>query len=247
MTPSQGKDSIIFIDGASSGNPGPGGWGALILTAQDRVVELGGGANPVTNNQMELLAALRALERLEEIAPNGAVDVYTDSKYLIEGVTKWIFGWQKNGWKTKEGRPVANSDIWVRLNEVHFRRKKRAPVRWNHVPGHSGVAGNERVDEIAVAFSKGRDPYLYDGTLKDYSLSDLRDTAKSAPMAVKKKKKDGPAYSYLSLVNGKAMRHSTWSECENRVKGMTAAKYRKTLSAEDEQAILEEWGVRNFK
>nr|WP_233347707.1 ribonuclease HI [Hyphobacterium indicum] len=136
----------IHTDGACSGNPGPGGWGAL-LEWKGHEKELYGGEAETTNNRMELMAAICALESLKRPS---TVRLVTDSVYVRDGVTKWIHGWKKNGWKTAAKKPVKNEDLWRRLEEA----ARRHDVRWDWIKGHSGDPGNERADALAV---KGRD------------------------------------------------------------------------------------------
>jgi len=132
---------VIYTDGACSRNPGPGGWGA-VLRWKDTEKEMHGGDPLTTNNRMELMAAIQALEALQRPAK---VDLYTDSKYLLDGITKWIKGWQRNGWKTSANKPVKNDDLWRRLLEAMSRHQ----VTWLWVKGHAGDPGNERADELA--------------------------------------------------------------------------------------------------
>ena len=131
----------IFTDGACKGNPGPGGWGA-ILRIGTREKELSGGDPATTNNRMELTACIRALTALNRPC---AVTLHTDSRYVIDGITKWVFGWQKNGWRNAARQPVANADLWHELIAAV------APhvVDWQWVRGHSGHVENERVDRLA--------------------------------------------------------------------------------------------------
>jgi ribonuclease HI len=234
---------IIFCDGACSGNPGPGGWGTVVATSDGQVTELAGGDESTTNNRMELIASIRGLEFLEKTA--GEVDLYTDSAYVIRGITAWVHGWRRRGWKTAEGNDVANRDLWERLATVASRRGKADKISWLYVRGHTGVPGNERVDELAVAHSQGRRPALYRGPLKGYgvALLDIPESAGPLPEMREKQEKKA-AHSYLSLVNGVAKRHGTWGECERRVKGVSGAKFKKALSAAEEQAILATWRVR---
>ena len=131
----------IHTDGACSGNPGPGGWGA-ILQYRDAEKELHGGEPETTNNRMELTAAIEALSALKRAAP---VDLYTDSKYLRDGVTQWIHNWKKNGWKTSSKKPVKNADLWQKLDDLLDRHS----VEWHWVKGHAGNDLNERADELA--------------------------------------------------------------------------------------------------
>jgi ribonuclease HI len=131
----------IYTDGACSGNPGPGGWGA-ILTFADHKRELKGGEPHTTNNRMELMAAISGLEALKRPC---AVDLYTDSEYLRNGITAWIKTWKKNGWRTADKKPVKNVDLWKRLDEALSAHR----VSWHWVKGHAGHALNERADELA--------------------------------------------------------------------------------------------------
>ena len=135
------SDGSIFTDGACSGNPGPGGWGA-ILRFGDIEKELKGGENPTTNNRMELMAAISALEALKKPT---AVDLTTDSQYVRQGITSWIHNWKKNGWRTASKEPVKNVDLWQRLDEA----LKQHEVRWHWIKGHAGHAENERADQLA--------------------------------------------------------------------------------------------------
>jgi ribonuclease HI len=140
---------VIHTDGACSGNPGPGGWGAILESGKHRK-ELKGGESLTTNNRMELTAAISALEALK--APS-EVDLYTDSNYLRGGITSWIKAWKNNGWRTADKKPVANTELWRKLEEAAARHK----VRWHWVKGHVGHDGNERADELA---REGMAPFL---------------------------------------------------------------------------------------
>ena len=150
-------DIYAYTDGACSGNPGPGGWGALLQAMDgDTVVkekELQGGEANTTNNRMELLAAINALESL---ARPSALTVVTDSNYVKNGITGWIHGWKKNGWKNAAKKPVKNAELWQRLDEA----QRRHQVTWEWVKGHAGHPENERADELARAgmapFKKGQ-------------------------------------------------------------------------------------------
>jgi ribonuclease HI len=132
-----------FTDGACSGNPGPGGWGA-ILRMGDKEKELSGGDPATTNNRMELMGAIAALEALKRPCK---VRLHTDSVYVKDGATKWIHGWKKNGWKTSDKKPVKNVELWQRLDEA----RNGHEVQWIWVKGHSGHPENERVDALARA------------------------------------------------------------------------------------------------
>ena len=139
---------FAYTDGACSGNPGPGGWGALLIARDgDEIVkerELKGGEAQTTNNRMELLAAITALETL---AGPSTITIVTDSSYVKDGITKWIFGWKKKGWKTANKKPVKNEELWKRLDAATVRHN----VSWEWVKGHAGHPENERADELARA------------------------------------------------------------------------------------------------
>jgi ribonuclease HI len=236
--------TLVFTDGAAKGNPGPGGWGAIVVTADRMVIELGGGAPHTTNNKMELSGAIAALEQVADRRQR--ITVYTDSTYLIQGITQWVWGWRQKGWRTASGGEVLNRDLWERLFELASARGPKA-IDWRWVRGHVGTAGNERCDEIAVAFAMKQPPDLYRGPLDRYPIDVLTvpdDTSvpKRADGASKSRAKAAP-YSYLSLVNGELMRHTTWADCERRVKGRAGARYKKAISAADEAAILREWNI----
>ena len=140
---------VIHTDGACSGNPGPGGWGVILESGPHRK-ELKGGEAQTTNNRMELTAAIMALEALK--APS-EVDLYTDSNYLRGGITSWIKGWKRNGWRTADRKPVKNAELWERLDKASLPHV----VRWHWVKGHFGHDDNERADELA---REGMAPFL---------------------------------------------------------------------------------------
>lgn len=139
----------IWTDGACSGNPGPGGWGAVLMAA-GREKDLSGGEALTTNNRMELMAAISALEALRRPS---VVDLHTDSQYLRGGITGWIKAWKKNGWHTRDRKPVKNVDLWERLDAL----TQAHDVRWHWVKGHAGTEANERADALA---REGMKPYL---------------------------------------------------------------------------------------
>jgi ribonuclease HI len=144
---------FAYTDGACSGNPGPGGWGALLIAREGDAVlkerQLNGGEALTTNNRMELMAAISALEALERPT---TITVVTDSAYVKNGIGGWIEGWKRNGWRTADKKPVKNEDLWRRLDEARVRHK----VRWEWIKGHAGHPENERADELARA---GMKPY----------------------------------------------------------------------------------------
>ena len=142
------KHIEVFTDGACSGNPGPGGWGA-ILRFNGTEKELNGGEFESTNNRMELMAAISALTALKEPC---AVDLYTDSSYVRDGIGKWMINWKRNGWKTADKKPVKNAELWQMLDEA----RKPHQVEWHWIKGHAGHPENERADELARA---GMEPF----------------------------------------------------------------------------------------
>jgi len=141
---------VIYTDGPCSGNPGPGGWGAILISGRHRK-ELSGGEAVTTNNRMELMAAISALEALK-VAPS-RVDLHTDSEYVQKGIHSWIHGWKKNGWRTSARQAVKNAELWQRLDAA----RQRHDVHWHWVKGHAGHTENERADELA---REGMRPFL---------------------------------------------------------------------------------------
>ena len=244
---------VIFTDGSSRGNPGPGGWGTVIIYKDDvlKVRELGGHAEYTTNNRMELSAAVEALK---EIKNQGSIlnsdkgrtlILYSDSSYLINGITKWIYGWQKNNWLTKTKAPVENKDLWEILAELtqKITIQTRNKIEWRLVGGHIGVSGNERCDEIATQFADTIEPGLYNGSFEKYPVKNILDikidNSKEIRKSDNKSHSRAKAHSYVSLVNGVIKIDKTWIECEARVKGVRGAKYKKAVSAEDEKEIID--------
>ena len=229
----------IFTDGACSGNPGPGGWGAIVAAHGGRIKELGGGAPRTTNNRMELQAAIEALRYA---AGEGAsVDLYTDSSYVIHGIKTWLAGWRRRDWKRPDGSEVLNRDLWEDLDAA---ARTAGRVSWHYVRGHDGTPGNERCDEIAVSYSKGRPETLYDGDAGDYGfdLSRLPEDL-SVPEMNPSRSSKPKGGTYLSFVDGVVARHATWSECDARVRGKSRARFKKVQSPEEEARTLKGWGL----
>lgn len=235
--------TIVFTDGAASGNPGPGGWAACIRSPTGDIVELGGPEPDTTNNRMELMGVIRALAYLAKTS--GQVAVFTDSTYVIRGITQWIWGWRKRGWRKADGGEVTNQDLWKRLFSLTYDRKPA--VVWRYVPGHAGVPGNERCDRIAVGYSKKTRVVLFRGHESDYQ-HDLTVLPADAPLPEMKQRKAKPkAFSYLSVIGGDVIRHESWASCEARVKGRSGARFKKSTSAQNEIEILETWGLAPSK
>ncbi len=245
--PNELTSLAVFTDGASRGNPGPGGWGAVIIEIPNdqfqipkneeaksgRVVERGGREERTTNNRMELTAALQALSFVAQEWPGAAVRLYTDSSYVLNGITRWIYGWKQRDWQTKEQEAVKNSDLWQALDAA---AAAVSSVDWQLLSGHSGLAGNERADRIATSFADREPVELYQGSLSEYPLAGQN--LLSPPPAAGSGGRGGRAYSYVSLVDGEVKTHQSWPECQARVKGKDAW-FRKALSPEHEAEIID--------
>jgi ribonuclease HI len=225
------NEALIFTDGSSRGNPGPGGWG-FILSAGGRVREGAGREAKTTNNRMEIRAAVEALSLLPA---GGGATVVTDSSYLANGASKWLAGWRRKGWKTAVGEDVKNADLWQKMAELLDGRR----VSWRLVLGHAGVAANHHCDELATQAADGGSPALYDGPAAGYRVS------LEAPAPGTQTRSGGAdgkrAYSYLSMVDGEIRRHFNWPDCNARVRGVAGARFRKTFSPEDEASLVSAW------
>lgn len=225
-------DTIIFTDGAARGNPGPGGWGAIVVT-DEMVAELGDGEEHTTNNRMELLAAISALESI----PNEhEMTIWTDSAYVLNGSTRWVVGWKKNKWQTSQKEDVLNRDLWERLMTV----TEHKIINWKLLKGHAGHAPNERCDFIATAFADKKPIILYKGSRERYGVSLIvSDFAKIS--SVQKTTRGKKVHSYVSEVGGVVQTHKTWEECKMRVGGVSGARFKKSVSPSDEEEIIKEF------
>lgn len=150
--------TAIYTDGACSGNPGPGGWGTVLYFEDGAVHEMGGRAAQTTNNRMEMQAAIAGLQLFVASEQETPVELLTDSEYVKKGITEWITGWKRRGWKNSAKKPVLNRDLWQELDKVNQAAAQQTgtPVKWTYVRGHAGNTGNERCDTIARAFSLNR-------------------------------------------------------------------------------------------
>ncbi len=227
------KTVTIYCDGSAIGNPGPGGWGAVVAD-KARVKEIGGHETHTTNNKMELTASIQGLKA---IRAHANITVHTDSQYVINGITKWVQGWARNNWQTSQKTEVLNKELWQELVKVAGKHT----VTWKHVRAHTGIALNERVDMVANGFARKEKVELFYGSLAKYKeflkgMPKARVVSKSSS----KSKKTGPAYSYVSALDGKVLTHKTWAECEKRVKGKPA-KFKKVFSKEEEGSLIAEW------
>jgi ribonuclease HI len=220
------RGPIAYTDGACLGNPGPGGWGVRLLYPDDTIRELCGMAAATTNNRMELQAAIEALQILHS-APQAAI--FTDSRYVIDGLTKWLPAWRRRGWITTTNTPVKNRDLWIALERLHH-----PGVRWQHVRGHSGDPNNERVDTIARACAAGTCPPLFcgqAGTSADPVIA-APVTALLASATRACQGTHGPAR-YISIVHGNVAIDPDWATCAARVRGVSGAQYRKIRTPEE--------------
>jgi ribonuclease HI len=197
---------------------------------------------------MELSAAIEALSYVRDMGGEYTIDMHVDSQYVINGITKWVLGWEKNGWINSKKEEVLNRDLWEPLAEVVADlQMSGCKISWHHTPGHAGIEGNDRADVIATMFADGDTPELFNGDRSEYGVDLAPHAGDPRLLALKKtkskSKSEWKAYSYLSLVNGRIEKHSTWADCEKRVKGARGAKFKKSVSAEDEKAIKKTWGM----
>lgn len=242
----------VFTDGSSRGNPGPGGWGAILIFPSDSdskkgewVVEMGGGEKKTTNNRMEMKAVIEALKHSigkwsdKGVKPKPLM-VYTDSSYLIKGITQWVGSWERSGWTKRGGGTVKNEDLWKELKRL----TDKVDVTWNHVRGHTGVVGNERADEIACRFADGEEFPLKSCPYADYDINIMSLAGTSEPFSDesgKSKRSSREVYSYISSINGKTVSHGTWEECKERVNGVSGARFKKVYSPKEEAELMRDW------
>jgi ribonuclease HI len=234
---------VAYTDGACLGNPGPGGWGVRILYADGTVQECGGADPATTNNRMELQGAIAALKI---IGAEQEATLVTDSRYVIDGVTRWIHSWRRRGWLTAANTPVKNQDLWMLLE-----RRSHAGIRWQHVRGHTGDPNNERVDAIARAFAQGTPPALFCGRAGSsadpvLAITSLPATDSPAARLSATLPRPVPATAkaqYVSIVQGVVALDPDWASCAARVHGVSGAHYKKVRTAEELAAFCAEHGV----
>ncbi len=247
------NEIIIHTDGAAKGNPGSGGWGSIIIINNEKVIELGGGVARATNNQMELQAMIEGLDHVaKKIKPEGVqINIFSDSNYLLNGITSWIEGWKKNGWQTKAKQDVLNREYWEKLDEIKNKLSIKNELTFNKVKGHAGDPLNERCDDIASGFGLKEKLNLFSGSLKEHEqLFGFTDKDVKNPVLDKKKtvsKNTGKqAYSYVSIIDNKIHSDKTWELCEKRVKGKSGAKFKKVFSKEEEQDLIALWSLKSL-
>jgi ribonuclease HI len=223
----------LFTDGACSGNPGPGGWGTILIWGNHRKL-LSGGEPETTNNRMELTAVIEALRA---VPAEAGVRVVTDSQYVMNGITRWLAGWRKRGWRTATGSAVLNRDLWEALAALVGPR-----VTWEWVRGHAGHAGNERVDALARAqareYARARPPGAAAAARRAPSGADAAPGRSARGTAA-----GGPRPTYLSLVDGHLRRHADWPACQDAVHRRAGARYKKCSGADEERATVARWGL----
>ncbi len=235
---------VVFTDGAAKGNPGPGGWGVVVVTPDGEVTELGGRAAHTTNNRMELTGAINGLGAVRDLAGpvvglhrldlrhpgHPRVDLGLAQARLADG----------DGHRGAEPRPVGAA------GGADRRPRHQGGIDWHYVRGHVGTPGNERVDAIADGLAQHRPVTLYSGPLHAYEVAILdlpSDTTVPARKTRQRVERWPRPHSYLSVVDGQAIRHTTWADCERRVKGRSGARFKKAMSPADEIAILRGWNV----
>ena len=239
------KEIIVFTDGSSRGNPGPGGFGVVALYPDAHskmcVDELGGREESTTNNRMELKAVIEAIKNF--IGYYSHTDIselswkfYVDSGYVIQGAQTWIKGWKKNNWYTSTKEPVKNKDLWEEFDTLVT--ENNLNIIWNQIEGHAGVFGNERCDVIATNFADNKVVSLFTGPLSEYQLTkegegilniDALDMDKKNALKKRKSGVGTKAYSYVSSIDGVIEVHSSWAECEHRVKGKSKARTKPSI------------------
>jgi len=227
----------LFTDGACSGNPGPGGYGYLWLSPDFKVFEGGGFSPDSTNNQMELTAILEGIRARPKDALS--ITLYTDSRYALDGLTKYLHRWVKNGFKTTTQTSVKNETIWQQLyNEILNQNEFRITYQW--VKGHAGIPLQERVDDIARLYSLSMGAptpiHLRQGESVDPVLH---------AQAGQVPKKSFDAY-YLVYKNNHLSRYSTWEDCKKAVSGEAKVRYKKIHRAEEEQECMRKWGLEDY-
>lgn len=241
----QSEHATIFTDGSSLGNPGPGGWSFVMVYENSGVVyaKEGAGYSPqTTNNIMELTAALQAITLADKINIDQPLLIHTDSAYLVQGITTWVYGWEKNNWITSTKDDVLNKELWMDLLKAVRKFQIKNKIAWKKIKGHAGIPGNERCDTLATAYAAKEDTQLFSGTYEAYE--EKHGDILHIPKVIEKKKKKSPqgkAFSYLSEVEGVIERHETWLLCEKRVRGTKGARFKKAMTAKDEKEIITEW------
>jgi ribonuclease HI len=233
------RDLIIYTDGACSGNPGPGGWAAILIRGPERR-EIGGREEHTTNNRMEMQAAI---EGLRLARPGETVHVVTDSRYLHDGISQWIHGWKRRGWRRADGGEVLNRELWEELDRLTRRPGLR--VSWEHVRGHAGHLLNERCDELATAFARNAQPELRSTGASDPPVEPRpAETLAVPPPAEATSIPDPRRFPvYVSVIGEEVSVHDTWDQCDARVRGRPGARHKKVRTPAEYRDTLSGWGL----
>ena len=226
----------LISDGACRGNPGPGGWGMILVTPEGHVTEFGGQETESTNNRMELMGFYRGLQEVFKRAKKYPADTVvahaiSDSKYVLDNAEKFAHVWKRNGWKLASGGEVKNQEMWEKVVKgIEEFKKAGYLIEYELVKGHAGNEGNERADQIAVGFSRNEPVDLYDGALEKYPVN-VKTGAAFQPV-------------YLSFVGGQLKRHQTWDQCQKETTGKAGAKFKKVKNRLEEDDALRAWGLK---
>jgi ribonuclease HI len=228
----------IYTDGSCEGNPGRGGWAAII--SQDGVMrEIGGCEDYTTNNRMELTAVI---EGLKQTPPGTALELYSDSQYVLRGIQKWLANWKRRGWRTAAGKPVENQDLWQELDRV-----AGPQVSWHWVRGHVGDPMNERANTLAMQYCHHavKSSAKSHSTVTKSPATPTKVTDPSMPTITLGQPMLTPGHYpvYLSLVHEVLHRDRTWEQCSARVLGVAGARYHKVRSPAEEREVLIGWGL----
>jgi ribonuclease HI len=239
------KQVTIYTDGASRGNPGKGGWGAILMTEKE-AIELAGRKDNATNNQMELEGAIQGLTVALKKFKGYTVVFHSDSAYVLGGLNGWLDGWERNGWMTSTKKPVENKAQWQKL--MKLRDELGIDLHLVKVAGHSGHEFNDRCDELAVGAALGKKQILFKGTYTAY-LGYLAENPPSSPVKKSPSKKSSSSekpYSYVSCVGGIVYADKSWSACEARVKGKKGAKFKKVFSKAEETELMQDYTLASL-
>lgn len=224
--------AVLFTDGAARGNPGPGGYG-FVLISNEYVYEGSGAKNPTTNNAMELSAVIQGINKLVSLQQKvSKLTIHLDSKYVRDGSISWRHGWARNGWITKEKQPISNKDLW---QELHSLLNQCAEIGividWDLVRGHRGIPGNERCDYLATTVADTGIDQSYTGPLSDHpNAKNLLSVPKTTEPY------------YIAFADGVVQKFTKWDDCSQWVRGRKA-KYKKVHSTLEEESVLESWGA----
>jgi ribonuclease HI len=223
--------AVLFTDGAARGNPGPGGWG-FVLVVNDQVTEGSGAKNPTTNNAMELSAVIAGIKKFLVVGETKKLTIHLDSKYVRDGSISWRHGWARNGWMTKEKQSISNKDLWQELHKILNQCAELGiTIDWDLVRGHRGIPGNERCDYLATTVADTGVDQSYNGPLSGHPFAKNLLTVP----------KTTEPY-YIAFADGQLQKFTKWDDCSQWVRGRKA-KYKKVHSTLEEESVLEGWGV----